>query len=351
MNDQKLSDHGGNLGSATICRILRNSGDQMPTVFRIPAHSQNPARFFRCRDCHACGHCGRNDRVRVSMKIRAYSTAGESTVFDYQQNNRNVWNGLADTGSQFAKVASDAECRNPLKVLDGRGWLPTDVAGLNVLCLASAGGWQAILYAAAGANVTVVDISDSMLKLDEREASRRGLKVQLIQGSMDDLSFLNDQQFDIVHQPVSTCYVPDLKPVYAEVARVLRDHGIYISQHKQPISLQISHRTERHQFVVGVEYYHEGPLPKQQDTSYRESGAAEYLHRLEDIVGGLCRQGFVIEDLREPKRADYQADVSHFGYRGRFIPPYVRIKARRLPRVQSADTKSPSIWIPGSSEL
>lgn len=269
---------------------------------------------------------------------------------DYQSGNRKAWNSLADTGSLFAKVASDEECRNPLKVLDGRGWLPESVAGLQVLCLASGGGWQSILYAVAGADVTVVDLSDSMLKLDEREAKRRGVSMRLVQGSMDDLSALADQSFDIVHQPVSTCYVPDLKPVYSEIGRVLRDHGIYISQHKQPVSLQISHRTERHQFVIGVEYYHEGPLPRQQDESYREPGATEYLHRLEDLVGGLCRSGFVIEDLREPKRADYRVDVTHFGYRGRFVPPYLRIKARRSARMQDQEKqdRAAAIWVPGS---
>ena len=79
---------------------------------------------------------------------------------DYRTNNRQAWNQLADTGSLFARVATDEECRNPLRTLDGRGWLPESVAGLNVLCLASGGGWQAILYSAAGANVTVVDLSE-----------------------------------------------------------------------------------------------------------------------------------------------------------------------------------------------
>lgn len=275
------------------------------------------------------------------------------TSADYKAVNRKAWNHMADTDSLFARVATDAECRNPLGVLDGRGWLPESVAGLRVLCLASGGGWQSILYAAAGADVTVVDLSESMLRLDTREARRRGFQIQTIHTSMDDLSMLADQCFDIVHQPVSTCYVPDVKPVFAEVARVLRDNGLYISQHKQPISLQISHRNERHQFVIGVEYYHQGPLPRQQDTSYREAGAAEYLHRLEELVGGLCSSGFVIEDLREPKRADYTVDVSHYGYRGRFVPPYLRMKARRMAR-ERVDGDSPempgssAIWIPGS---
>ena len=274
---------------------------------------------------------------------------------DYRTQNQQAWNQLADSNSLFARVATDEECRKPMQTLDGRGWLPDSVAGLNVLCLASGGGWQSILYAAAGANVTVVDLSESMLRLDTRDARRRSFQVQTVQASMDDLSMFANESFDIVHQPVSSCYVPDLKPVYAGIARVLRSHGLYISQHKQPVSLQISHRSERQQFVIGVEYYHEGPLPQQQDTAYRESGATEYLHRLDQIVGDLCLAGFVIEDLREPKRADYKVDVSHFGYRGRFVPPYVRMKARRVERIQAnsmaAAPASSKIWTPGTPLL
>lgn len=268
----------------------------------------------------------------------------ESSTDNYRRQNQTAWNRLSD-GSQFAKVASDDECQEPLKSLDGRGWLPASVAGLDVLCLASGGGWQSILYASAGARVTVLDISPGMLELDRREAARRGLKVSTIEGSMDDLSMLSDASFDIVHQPVSTCYVPSIVRVYEEIARVTRDGGIYISQHKQPTSAQITHRNERNHFVIGVEYFHEGPLPRVEDTSYREKGAVEYLHRWDELVGGLCRSGFVIEDLREPRRADYRAPVEHFGYRGRFVPPYVRLKARRIAR-SSAEPANPRIWLP-----
>ena len=264
---------------------------------------------------------------------------------EHRRQNRAAWDRLAD-GSQFARLATDEECQEPLKTLDGRGWLPKSVVGLDVLCLASGGGWQSILYASAGARVTVVDLSPGMLELDEREAARRHLSVRTLNTSMDDLSKLQDQSFDLVHQPVSTCYVPQIVRVYQEIARVLRDGGLYISQHKQPTSAQISRRDERNQFVVGVEYYHTGPLPHTEDTSYRERGAVEYLHRWEDLVGGLCRTGFVIEDLREPRRADLKAPVEHFGYRGRFVPPYVRLKARRLPRTSTTETTPPQLWIP-----
>lgn len=264
---------------------------------------------------------------------------------DYRRTNRQTWNQLADSGSLFARTATDEECRNPLRTLDGRGWLPNTVQDMEVLCLASGGGWQSVLYAAAGARVTVVDISESMLKLDQREAHRRGFSIRTLCCSMDDLSELHSRTFDIVHQPVSTCYVPDVNPVFQEIARVLRPDGIYISQHKQPVSLQISHRNRRDQFVIGVEYFHEGPLPEVADTSYRESGATEYLHRLDVLVGGICRSGMVIEDFREPVRADPKAPVHHFGYRGRFVPPYLRIKARRLAEPSGSPPRQ-RVWLP-----
>ena len=263
----------------------------------------------------------------------------------FLQQNRAAWNRLADTGSQFAKVASDEECSRPLATLDTRGWLPTSVQGMDVLCLASGGGWQSILYAVAGANVTVVDLSSSMLKLDEREASRRNVSVRTVEASMDDMSMLRDESYDIVHQPVSTCYVPDTTAVYREIARVSRDGGLYVSQHKQPTSAQITGRDSSDHYVIGVEYYHEGPLRRGEDDSYRETGAVEYLHRWDQLIGELLRAGFVLEDLREPYRADKTAPVGHYRHRGRFVAPYVRLKARRLPRIGTEPPDSP-IWTP-----
>jgi SAM-dependent methyltransferase len=265
-------------------------------------------------------------------------------MHSFRDQNRRAWDRLAETGSQFARVATDEECAQPLQTLDSRGWLPASVARSKVLCLASGGGWQSILYATAGADVTVVDLSPSMLALDDREARRRGLSLRLLQQSMDDLSGLADASFDIVHHPVSTCYIRDLAAVYREVARVLKPGGLYISQHKQPVCLQVADRDRQDRYVIGVSYYHEGPLPPVNDDSYREPGAVEYLHRWQELIGGLCRAGFVIEDLVEPKRGDPQAQPGHFRHRGMSVPPFVRIKARRIATNPLPTTKT--LWMP-----
>lgn len=264
------------------------------------------------------------------------------TVFD---TNKTAWDRMAARGSRFARVATDEECLHPLQTLDGRGWLPSSVHGLEVLCLAAGGGWQSILYAAAGAKVTVADLSAEMLRQDIEQARRRNLTVRVFETSMHDLAAFPEACFDIVHQPVSTCYVPDVTAVYGEVSRVLRDGGLYISQHKQPTSLQIVERDASNRYVIGVKYYHQGPLPPVGDTSYREAGTVEFLHRWEDLVGGLCRAGLLIEDLREPCRADDSAVPGEFGHRGQYIPPYVRIKARRVARGANA-APAAVLWVP-----
>lgn len=275
--------------------------------------------------------------------------SGVNESDSYQEANRRAWDDLVARNSVFARTATDEECAHPLVSLDSRGWLPGRVDGMNVLCLAAGGGWQSILYAAAGADVTVFDLSPEMLALDTREAARRKLAVRTVQGSMDDLSVFENGAFDIVHHPVSTCYVPKLEPVYREVARVLRDRGLYISQHKTPTCMQISERDPRNRYVLGISYYHEGALPAVADTSYRESGAVEYLHRWESLVGDLCRSGFVIEDLTEPRRGDPKAKPGHFKHRGMYTAPFVRIKARRIAS-QIVSHEPPRLWVPDGAQ-
>jgi 2-polyprenyl-3-methyl-5-hydroxy-6-metoxy-1,4-benzoquinol methylase len=51
-----------------------------------------------------------------------------------------------------------------------------------VLCLAAGGGKHGPLYAAAGARVTVLDLSPAMLELDRQVARERGIGLELVQG-------------------------------------------------------------------------------------------------------------------------------------------------------------------------
>lgn len=161
---------------------------------------------------------------------------------------------------------------------------------------------------------------------------------------MDDLSALGVAAFDVVIHPVSTCYVPDVLAVYREVARVTAPGGLYISQHKQPASLQSSVDPSPRGYEIVERYYRRGPLPAVEGSAHREAGTLEFLHRWEDLLGGMCRAGFAIEDLLEPLHADEQAPLGSFGHRSGYVAPYVRIKARR--RGDSAAGGASKVWMP-----
>ena len=258
------------------------------------------------------------------------------------QHNRVAWNRMARQNHRLARPARDQDFADPLKSVDSRGWLGKDIRGKRVLCLAAGGGRQGPIYAAAGAIVTVVDIACEMLELDRNVAAENNLSVRTVEASMDDLSELGDATFDIVTQPVSTCYVPDIAAVFKEVARVLGSGGIYISQHKQPSSLQASLDPDS-EGVYRLEspYYRNQSLPPiERDSLFREPGTVEYIHRWEQIIGGMCQAGFLIEDLSEPLHAETDAAVGEFGHRSMYVAPYVRIKARRT----ESDSPKSGLW-------
>ena len=246
------------------------------------------------------------------------------------QQNRNAWNRLVRRRGRHTLPARDEEFHNPLAALDSNGWLGQDVRDKRVLCLAAGGGRQSALFAAAGAQVTVVDISPEMLAIDRQVAQQRGLELHAVEASMDNLSMFDVASFDIVAQPVSTCYVSHVRAVYREVARVIVPGGLYVSQHKQPASLQAATDPSPRGYELIEPYYRRGPLPDVENNPLREDGALEYLHSLEELVGGLCREGFVIEDLVEPAHAQQRAAAGSFKHRCLYLPPYLRIKARRI---------------------
>jgi SAM-dependent methyltransferase len=263
----------------------------------------------------------------------------------YETHNRRAWDALVEKRERHTSAARDEDLSNPLTAINGDGWLKDGIAGKRVLCLAAGGGRQSALYAAAGALVTVVDLSPAMLALDREVAGERGLNIRAIEGSMDDLSMLSAAEFDLVVQPVSTCYVPDVTRVYREVARVTVPGGVYISQHKQPASLQADVRPSARGYELIEPYYREGPLPAVAGSQHREPGTLEYLHRWEELLGGLCRVGFVIEDLMEPPHARGDAEPGAFGHRSRYVAPYVRIRARRIGSASISES-SARLWMP-----
>jgi SAM-dependent methyltransferase len=250
--------------------------------------------------------------------------------------NARAWDRLASAAVALARPAADEAFGDPRGWLGGgapdgrRPWLPASLAGLEVLCLAAGGGKHGPLYAAAGARVTVLDLSPAMLELDRQVARERGIGLELVQGSIDDLGMFAAGRFDLVVHPVSSCYVADVGPVFRSVARVTRAGGLYVSQHKSPGSLQATlepNAAGRYELVHDLA--RREPLPPEPPGRLREAGTQEFIHSLTALLGGICRAGFVIDDVHEPEHAEPTAAAGSFGHRAAYLPPYIRILARR----------------------
>lgn len=262
-----------------------------------------------------------------------------------ERHNEHAWDDLVRVGSSFANPARPADFQDPELIINPFGWLKAPFRGKRILCLAAGGGRHGPLFAAEGAIVTVVDISEEMLKLDRDVAQREGVSLKTLQCSMTELGEFGDSVFDIVLQPVSTCYVEKLAPVYAEIARVIKPSGTYVSQHKQPVSLQAATKPlASGGYALCEPYYREGALPQVAGSEHREFGTKEYLHTLEDLLGGLCIAGFSIDAVKEPRHGNPLSESGSFQARSCFVPPYLAIKATRLDEPSG----STLIWTPSN---
>ena len=225
-------------------------------------------------------------------------------IFDV---NKNAWNHNVQSGNPWTLPVTheqiEAARRGGWEVLltncrpVPREWFP-DLQGLDVLCLASGGGQQGPIFAAAGANVTVLDLSPAQLAQDRMVAEREGLQLEIVEGSMDDLSMFADASFDLVFHPISNLFCPHVRPVWQEAYRVLRPGGYLLSGFVNPVLFLFDKELEE-QGVYQLKY----SLPYADHTSlgeaerirlYGEDSAIEFSHTLEDQIGGQTDAGFHI---------------------------------------------------------
>lgn len=182
-------------------------------------------------------------------------------------------------------------------------WFPR-MEQAKVLCLASGGGQQAPVFAAAGAVVTVLDNSPQQLQQDRMVAEREGLELTLIEGDMADLSMFEDHQFDLIFHPVSNVFVPDVKPVWREAYRVLRPGGTMLAGFINPVLylFDFNLMEEKGELAVtyAIPYSDLTSLPPEKRARHLESGEpVEFGHTLEDQIGGQIKAGFLINGFYE----------------------------------------------------
>ncbi|CAL9386587.1 hypothetical protein SUDANB145_01181 [Streptomyces sp. enrichment culture] len=192
-------------------------------------------------------------------------------------------------------------------------WFPPDIAGRDVLCLASGGGQQGPVLAAAGARVTVFDNSPRQLAQDEMVAAREGLALRTVLGDARDLSPFPDASFDLVVHPVSNLFIPELSPVWRECHRVLRPGGTLLSGFLNPdvYLFDADSLQARGELVVrhSLPYSDLTHLePAERERLWGLDAPVEYSHTLTEQIGGQIAAGFAITGFAEaPHHSDATA--------------------------------------------
>jgi SAM-dependent methyltransferase len=203
-------------------------------------------------------------------------------------------------------------------------WFPASLAGTEVLCLASGGGQQGPVLAAAGARVTVLDNSPAQLARDQLVADRDGLVITTVLGDMRDLSAFADESFDLVFNPVSTVFCPELAPVWRECFRVLRPGGALLTGFMNPDVFIFDEEASdngggllvRHRLPYSdLTHLDTVELARLRGTDV----PLEYSHTLAEQIGGQLDAGFLMTGFREAPH--------HSGPTAVYMPGYFATRA------------------------
>lgn len=234
-------------------------------------------------------------------------------MVDPAEHNRRYWDREVEKGNVWTQPVSAqviAAARRgdwhivltPTKPVP-RNWFPP-LEGRQVLCLASGGGQQGPVLAAAGAEVTVFDNSPKQLAQDRLVAEREGLSLRLELGDMRDLSRFSDGVFELIVLPGSVAFIEEVRPLWRATYRILTDGGVLLAGFGNPI-----------QYIFDLKAWGMGELvvrhriPYSDLTSLPSEELEELIlrphrdlcfgHSLEDLIQGQLDAGFVITGFYE----------------------------------------------------
>lgn len=249
--------------------------------------------------------------------------------------NREAWNRQVEQGNRWTLPVSPEEIAAARRgqwsivltptIPVPREWFPTDMQGAKILCLASGGGQQGPVLAAAGADITILDNSPRQLERDRQVAKRENLDLRTVEGDMADLHMFADASFDLIFHPVSNVFAPEVLPVWREAYRVLRRGGSLLAGFHNPI-LYIFDIDKLDQGEFEVKH----KLPYSDLTSLSDAALQhlteqglplEFSHTLDDQIGGQLKAGFVLTGFYE--------DIDPISAISQYTPTFIATCARK----------------------
>lgn len=175
-------------------------------------------------------------------------------------------------------------------------WYP-ELKGKRVLGLAAGGGQQMPIFAALGAECTVLDYSEKQIQSDLMVAEREGYTIDAIRGDMTKPLPFDEGFFDLIFHPVSNCYIEDVMHVWRECHRVLRKGGRMMAGLDNGINFLFDDGDER-------EIKYRLPYNPLKDKSLlismeKQDCGVQFSHTMEEQIRGQLKVGFTLLDVYE----------------------------------------------------
>ncbi|MBQ3869639.1 MAG: class I SAM-dependent methyltransferase [Clostridia bacterium] len=224
---------------------------------------------------------------------------------DYQEINSKTIDRWVDEGWEWG-IPIDHETY--LKALSGE-WnvllTPTksvphkwfgDIRGKKILGLASGGGQQMPIFAALGAECTVLDYSERQLLSEREVAAREGYDIRIVKADMTKPLPFEDGEFDIIFHPVSNCYIKDVRPVWKECFRVLKKGGVLLSGIDNNINYLVDEDEER---IINSLPFDPLSDPEQMKQLVDADCGVQFSHSIEEQIGGQLEAGFMLSGIYE----------------------------------------------------
>lgn len=200
--------------------------------------------------------------------------------------------------------------KNPKSVFHRKTWeviqdVYPNLEGLKILVPSSGDNRAVFAFAALGAEVVSCDICEKQLHFASEIAKKNSLNISfLVQNTMK-LSDIESESYDLVYTSEGVhVWIDNLKEMYSNIARVLKNEGFYINYEIHPFTRPFAYddgKPEGKDIVVLKDYETVGPFDDEMT----------YHWRMQDILNSICDAGLRLSRLEEMHD---EKDKGHFWF-------------------------------------
>lgn len=213
----------------------------------------------------------------------------------------------------------------PEGVLEDSAHLLGPVQGLRVLEVGCGAGQGSRWVAQHGGTAVGCDIAEGMLAVGRELNRSTGVAVPLILADARHLPFAA-RSFDLVFTAFGAIpFVPDPDAIHREVARVLRPGGRWVFSTSHPMRWVFADDPSAEHLRVVRPYFDSAPY---HEYVAGELDYAEYQHTMAELLNGLLRAGFLLEEVLEPRWVEGSTWGAWSAERAPWVPGTLIVRSR-----------------------